>query len=197
MKSTLATSKFLLTVMAAALALGVCATRTHAAEGESPINDPPNAGQELPLWARPAPLPVQPNAQAVWARPDLAFKRIEMDAAVLSRPVMLHNVGTAPSAATTVSCDGSTQHLEDAMKRAGGGSGEALIAYNVPALAPGASFQVPTQPATADLTRWSCSIVGVAGESNTANNQYVWRKASRALPAPIRELRRTPGRIEP
>jgi hypothetical protein len=200
MKTTFATSKFLLTVTAAAVALAVCASRSHAAEGERPSNDVPNAGQEVPLWAQPAQPATSPSArpgvQATVARPDLAFKKAEMDLSVRMRPVMIQNVGTAASAATTVSCDGSTQRIEDAMKRAGAGAGEAPIAYNVPALAPGATFQVPTAMETADLTRWSCSVMAVSGESNTVNNQYAWRKAATVGQPPFRDPRRVPGRVE-
>jgi hypothetical protein len=111
-------------------------------------------------------------------KPDLAFDTAAMNNEVLKRPVIIKNIGNRASTSAKVSCSGSTKSGEDALRAAGSGAGEALSLQLIPALAPGQTHAFPAGREITDTTRWTCTIFDVAGEANTANNQYQWQKTT-------------------
>jgi hypothetical protein len=124
--------------------------------------------------------------------PDLAFDVSAMNSRVRFRPILIKNVGNRASTTAKVSCSGMTQSLTDAMEKAGAGSGEALSVWEIPAIAPGQSHVFLEQPETRDLTAWGCNLIDVAGETNSANNQYRWNKprfaVARSATTPLRAI---------
>jgi hypothetical protein len=138
-------------------------------------------GQPSPALAPLQPkVPQQPNLPtgpksippSTGPAPDLVFVRQSMIDNIQRRPIIVKNVGDAPSVATTVGCQGGGELPPP----------EKVFAFidgfhAVKALAPGETYEHLGAPSTAPITSYDCSIRQPLAERVTSNNTFKWSAA--------------------
>jgi hypothetical protein len=117
---------------------------------------------------------------------DLVFVRQSMIDNVQRRPIVVKNIGTVASKATTVGCQGGGELPPPEKNFA-----FVDVSHAIRALAPGETYEhmVAPAPANAPITSYECSIRVADGERETNNNSFKWAAGrltnSAALSSPV------------
>ncbi len=157
--------------------LSICALLAFAGIADAQSSQPAAIGA--------APVKVAPPRLDVVERaaPDLTFDSPAMLAAILTRPIIIKNVGNATSTTAQVSCTGGTQGWRDRAEEARR-NGQGIVsedppsAISVPPIAPGQSYALQPRGYVADLIQYGCGLFSVAGDTNATNDQFNWKKQS-------------------
>jgi hypothetical protein len=122
-------------------------------------------------------------------QPDLTFDVAATTAQIQSSVITIKNIGTAASPARSASpagtgvgltCDATTQkYLDDVKNGINLHYAPQLLYLDLPSIPAGQSARVTTTYSVSQLGPigiLNCSIGGIAGEQNTSNNKFNWKK---------------------